>query len=209
MKLTIFGGTGGVGSRLVPMALEAGHSVTAFVRNPAALPRHTALTAVQGELSDLQAVSHAIAGADAVLSTLGARQNTPDQVTLFSTAMENITRAMHEHAVKRLVVISGAGVLLPDDHVTFGRRFVRALVFLFSKYVALAKEREAAIIRKSDLEWVLVRPPRVAPGPATGKYRVFPDRVPSAKISQGDLADLILKCATGNEWVRRAPIPGY
>ena len=33
MKLTIFGGTGGVGSRLVSMAIESGHRVTAFARN--------------------------------------------------------------------------------------------------------------------------------------------------------------------------------
>ena len=209
MKLAIFGGTGGVGSRLVPMALEAGHSVTAFARNPATLPKHPALNAVQGELGDFAAVSAAIAGKDAVLCTLGARTNTPDQVVAFGTALENITRAMSAHGVKRLVSISGAGVLLPEDQVTFGRRLVRSILMLATKHVALSKEREAEIIRASGLDWVLVRPPRIVAGAATGKYRVFPDRVPSSKISQGDVAHLILQCATGDEWVRRAPIPGY
>lgn len=209
MRLTIFGGTGGVGSLLVPMALEAGHAVTAFARNPATIPKHAALMAVKGELSDFEAVSEAIVGADAVLSTLGARQNTPDHVVLFGTALSNITRAMGAQGVKRLVAISGAGVLMRDDHVTFGRRFVRAMLLLFTKHVALAKEREAEVIVATDLEWVLVRPPRMVPGPATSTYRVFPDRVPSSKISQGDVADLMLKSATGSEWVRRAPIPGY
>ena len=116
---------------------------------------------------------------------------------------------MSTHGVKRLVAISWAGVFLPGDHLTFGRRFVRSLVLLFSKYVALSKEREAAVIRETTLEWVLVRPPRIISGPATGKYRVLPDRVPSPKISQGDVASLMLACARGNEWVRRAPIPGY
>lgn len=209
MKLAIFGGTGGVGRRLVPMALDAGHAVTAFARNPATLPKHSALIAVPGELSDYAAVSAAIAGTDAVLSTLGARTNTADQVAVFGMAMENITRAMSAHGVKRLVAISGAGVLMPDDHLTLGRRLVRRLVLLVSKHVAMAKEREAEIIRASGLEWVLVRPPRIVPGAATGKYRVIPDRVPSPKISQGDVADLILRCAAGDEWVGRAPIPGY
>ena len=35
MKLTVFGGTGGVGRQLIPMALGGGHSVLAYVRNPA------------------------------------------------------------------------------------------------------------------------------------------------------------------------------
>ena len=209
MKLTVFGGTGGVGSRLIPMALDAGHFVTAMARNPATLPKHPALTVVEGELSDFGAVSKAIAGADAVLSALGARKNTADQVGVFGGAMENITRAMREHGVERLVTISGAGVLLPGDHVTLGRRVIRAMLFLVAKHVAMAKEREAEIVRASNLQWVLVRPPRIVSGPATGKYRVFPDRVPSPKISQGDVADLMLKCAAEPDWIQRAPIPGY
>ena len=93
--------------------------------------------------------------------------------------------------------------------MTFGRRFVRWLLLTVAKHVALAKEREAAIVRASDLEWTLVRPPRIVPGDATATYRVFPDRVPSPRISQGDVADLMLKCASGSQWVRQAPIPGY
>ncbi|MEM9487781.1 MAG: hypothetical protein AAGC55_01490 [Myxococcota bacterium] len=31
----------------------------------------------------------------------------------------------------------------------------------------------------------------------------------SGRSPQGDMADLILKCAAEDEWVRRAPIPGY
>lgn len=209
MRLTIFGGTGGVGSQLIPLALDAGHDVTAFARNPPHLPRRGELSVVEGQLDDAAAVTGAIEGADAVLSTLGARSNTPDQVEVFGTAMNHISAAMKEHGVRRLVAISGAGVLTPDDHVTMGRRFVRFLLRLMAKHVALAKEREYEIITATDLEWVLVRPPRIVPGSATGTYRVLPDRVPSPKISQGDVADFMLECVAGDEWVRRAPIPGY
>lgn len=209
MKLTIFGGTGGVGRQLVPLALDRGHAVTAFARNPDNLPQRDALTVVEGQLADADAVARAIEGADAVLSALGARANTPDQVEIFGAAMQNITAAMKTHGVRRLVAISGAGVLTPEDHVTLGRRFVRLLLKLLAKHVALAKEREYTIIRDTGLEWVLVRPPRIVPGPPTGSYRVLPDRVPSPKIAQGDVADLMLKSATTDDWVRRAPIPGY
>ncbi len=209
MKLTIFGGTGGVGSRLVPLALDAGHDVTAFARNPDGLPRRDELTVVEGELHDAAAVARAIEGADAVLSTLGARSNTPDQVEIFGTAMENVTAAMEQHGVRRLVAISGAGVLTPDDHVTMGRRFIGFLLKLMRKYTALAKQREYEVITATDLDWVIVRPPRILPGEATGEYRVLPDRVPSPKISQGDVAHFMLACTSDDEWVRKAPIPGY
>jgi putative NADH-flavin reductase len=209
MKLTVFGGTGGVGSHLIRLALDAGHRVTAFARNPDALPRRDELTVIEGQLDDADAIASSIEGADAAASTLGARSNTPDQVPVFATAMKNITTAMKEHDVARLVAISGAGVLTPDDHVTLGRRFVRVLLGILAKHVAAAKQREYEIITATDLEWVLVRPPRILPGPPTGSYRVFADRVPSPKISQGDVADFMLTCTTTDQWIRRAPIPGY
>jgi putative NADH-flavin reductase len=208
MNLTIFGGTGGVGSRLLPLALEAGHRVTAYARTVSNLPSHHALSAVKGELSDVEALKRAINGADAVISTLGPRQNRPDQVPLFGAALEAIIKAMQAHGVRRLVSISGAAVLLPGDQVTFGRRVVRGVMLTFLKYAVLAKEREAEIIRASGLDWTLVRPPRILPGPPTGKYRVFADRPPSSKISQGDVADFMLRCASNAEWVRQAPILG-
>lgn len=38
MKLTVFGATGGIGKEIVQQALDAGHEVTAVVRDPARLP---------------------------------------------------------------------------------------------------------------------------------------------------------------------------
>lgn len=208
MKLTIFGGTGGVGQYLVRQALEDGHDVTAYARTPASLPNRGALTAIEGELDDTERISAAVEGADAVLSTLGPRSNSADQVELFGDALTRICTAMEETGVTRLVSISGAGLVLPSDHVTIGRRFVRGLMGLFAKHVLAAKEREYEVIRNTSLDWVLVRPPRIVDGPATGKYRVLPDRVPSAKISRGDVAHFMLRCAHDDEWVGRAPIVG-
>jgi uncharacterized protein YbjT (DUF2867 family) len=37
MNLTVFGATGGVGREVVTQALDAGHHLTAYVRNPAKL----------------------------------------------------------------------------------------------------------------------------------------------------------------------------
>lgn len=39
MKLTIFAATGGIGSQVLEQAVDAGHDVTAVVRNPAKLRR--------------------------------------------------------------------------------------------------------------------------------------------------------------------------
>src|SRR4051812_18786228 len=72
MNLTVFGATGGIGRHVVSQALDAGHHVTAYARNPAKLNlTHPNLTVIAGELSDRAAVGRAVAGADAVISALG------------------------------------------------------------------------------------------------------------------------------------------
>lgn len=74
MKLLVFGASGGTGSRLVQQALEQGHMVTAFARDPAKiLVTHANLRVVRGDILDSDSVDAAVAGQDGVLSALGTR----------------------------------------------------------------------------------------------------------------------------------------
>jgi len=51
MKLLIFGSTGSIGRELVKQALEQGHTVTAFARDPAKFDiKHTNLQVVQNNV---------------------------------------------------------------------------------------------------------------------------------------------------------------
>ncbi len=61
MNLTVFGATGGVGREVLTQALDAGHHITAYVRNPAKLGlNHPNLTVITGELTDREAVQRAV-----------------------------------------------------------------------------------------------------------------------------------------------------
>ena len=73
MKLAIFGATGKTGIELVKQALEQGHAVTAFVRDPARLDiKDGNLTLVTGDVFDPASVAQAVEGQDAVICALGA-----------------------------------------------------------------------------------------------------------------------------------------
>ena len=73
LRVTVFGATGNIGRLVVDRLLAAGHTVTAYARNPAKLDvNHPNLTVVSGELDDIAAVARAVAGADAVISALGS-----------------------------------------------------------------------------------------------------------------------------------------
>ncbi|MYV41329.1 NAD(P)H-binding protein, partial [Streptomyces sp. SID1328] len=63
MRLTVFGATGGVGGEIVRQALDAGHEVTAVVRDPARLTvTGERLQVVRAGLSDPEALRGAVAG---------------------------------------------------------------------------------------------------------------------------------------------------
>ena len=75
--LLVLGATGATGQLVVSQALAAGHSVTALVRSPEKITTtHPNLTVVKGQPTDPQDVRRAIAGTDAVISTLGAMKGT-------------------------------------------------------------------------------------------------------------------------------------
>ncbi len=74
MKLLVFGATGGTGSRLVEEALQQGHVVTAFARDPSKMHlAHANLRLVRGDILQPDSIETAVAGQDAVLSALGTR----------------------------------------------------------------------------------------------------------------------------------------
>ena len=74
MKLLVFGATGGTGKQLVRQALQQGHVVTAFARDPSKITEaHGNLRVVHGDILQPDSVETAVAGQDAVLSALGTR----------------------------------------------------------------------------------------------------------------------------------------
>ncbi len=189
MKLAIFGATGGTGRQLVEQALEEGHTVTALVRNPGAFPlQHERLTLVQGDVRDLASVEAVVAGQDAVLSALGTNQSGP--VTLCTDGIERILTAMTHSQVRRLLVVSAYGAA--ESH---HRNLYNLMLWTTLKEKMLDKERMEELIRRSDVDWTLVRPSFLTDGPSTRQYRSGSDlRMQiTARISRADVAAFVLQ----------------
>lgn len=90
LKLLIFGSTGGTGRELLKQALEQGHNVTAYARNPVKIDdiKHASLQVVRGDMLDPAVVVSAVAGQEAVLSTIGAGA---ERTTLREDGTRNIS----------------------------------------------------------------------------------------------------------------------
>lgn len=201
MKLTIFGATGPSGRELVRQALDGGHSVTAFVRDPARLPfQHERLSVARGDVLDQAAVDAAVAGRDAVISALGINRGSPK--TIHADGTKRIVAAMERHGVRRYIGLSAFGAGDSRD----GSLYVR-LTWALLRPNLEDKQRHEELIRASELDWTLIRPPRLTNGPATGRYRTGSDirMRPTAQVSRADVAAFALSQLDDDEFVRRAP----
>lgn len=206
MNLTIFGASGKTGKQLVTQALDAGHTVTAFVRNPARLGiQHERLRVVQGDGADEVAVARAVEGADAVISALGPVKDAPDGIQ--TAATKAIVAAMEQHGVRRLVSLTGAGVAAAEDRPKLINHLIKFALKTLAGSVLRDGEGHAEVIKGSALDWVIVRGPVLADGPHTGKYRVgWVGINTGSRITRADLADFMLTQVSDNTYLRKLPM---
>ena len=205
MKITVFGASGKTGILLVYQALEKGHFVVAFARNASSVHiQHRNLRIVEGDVLDFEKVKEAVTGQDVVMSTLGVSERKYN--TILSDGTKNIIRAMKESGVKRLIVMSSAGVLGNDGGFLFGR----IMVPLMLKQVMADKTRQLEAVRASGLEWVVIRPSYLTDSPKTGKYRISSGPPEYRKVPRNDVADFMLRLMTDKQYDGQVPaIAGY
>ena len=194
MELTIFGAAGGTGTSLTGQALAAGHEVTAVVRDPARLPgpHSPRLRVVTADLMDPDAISPAVAGADAVFAAFGPRGTGP--TTVLREGTRSVIEAMHKEGTGRLITVSGS-IVTDEGEGAVMHYLVKPLARgTLLRHVAADMRGAEEEIRESGLDWTIVRPPRLTSDPASGKYRTAIDRNlrRGLTVSRADLAACLL-----------------
>lgn len=205
MRLTLFGATGRTGQYLTEYALAAGHSVTVFARDAAKIKTHHAhLQILIGTVDNPVQVANAIQGSEAVVSVLGPTENKPTYA--ISKGTEHILTAMRQQGVRRLVLSVGAGVSDPRDAPGLSHQLIQFLLKTFARYVYEDMVRVAAQVRASDLDWTIVRVPRLTDAPPTKQIKVgFVGRGVGIQLSRADLAHFMLQQLTDRTYLRQAP----
>lgn len=209
MRTIVFGATGGTGRELLTQALDQGHDVVAYARNPAKLDgfSHARLEVIRGDVLNLTGVESAVAGHDAVFCAVGAG---PKRTTLREDATRNIVSAMEKTGVRRLVCLSSLGVGDSRGNLSFFTKYV--IVGIFLRHAFADHERQEAIVRGSSLDWTIVRPPHLKDGPRTGSYShgfAATDRQIEGTISRADVADFMLKQLTEKTYLLQTPGVSY
>ncbi|MGV0814009.1 NAD(P)H-binding protein [Mycolicibacterium boenickei] len=202
MRIAIFGANGATGHLLTRRALDAGHTVVAVTRHPEQFPiSDAALTVAGADVRDAEAVTAAVDGADAVLSTLGVTF-TRQPVDTYSAGVANIVSGMRQTGVERLAVVSSSAIAdYPGrTDMPVALRLVQPVItHVFGKTLYADMRRMEDIVAGSGLNWTIVRPSGLFDLPYVTEYVAGTDDPVGAFTSRTDLADYLLRLAGSTE----------
>nr|WP_082856132.1 SDR family oxidoreductase [Mucilaginibacter sp. L294] len=191
--IAVLGANGGIGKHAVLCALKAGHMVTAILRTPANLTFvHPNLNVVQGDVMKQDTLEEHLKGKDVVISAIG--KSSFKKTTLYSEGNKNLIDAMARVGINRAFFISASGLDVNPSHsflVRFATKFILQ-VLLRNMYADLRQMEK--IIKESNLNWTIMRPPQLTDGPETGTYRIAIHNFLNngLKISRADVALFII-----------------
>ncbi len=184
MKIVVIGATGGVGRRLLPKLVEAGHEVEGLHRRPEQVRdlQRAGVTPRAGDLMEMEVVDLArlVSGAHAVVFSAGAGGAGREQATkIDGDGPEKLVTAMERENVRRLVLVSVFPEAGRDREPSEG----------FEHYMACKKRADVAVAA-SSLDWVLIRPGTLRDAEGTGTVRAG-RAVPYGDVARGNVAAVI------------------
>ena len=208
MKVTLYGASGMIGSRILNELLSRGHQVTAVVRDPSKI-KTTGATAIAGDILDPSSVDQTARGATAVVSAFAAPH---DDVSKLVDATRSLLKGLQDAGVRRFLMVGGAGSL----EVAPGVQLVDAPVFPAAwRPIALAHRDAFAVLEQSDLDWTSLSPTAlIQPGERTGRFRLgkdtlIADEKGNSSISAEDYAIAMVDELENPKHIRQRFTLGY
>lgn len=198
MKITIIGGSQGTGAHLAALAHQAGHEVTTVSRS-GVTPAGTHV--VMGNACDPSVVTEAIAGADAVVVTVGGAKGVRHHR---AAVTQVVVAAMAKTATRRIVVQSSLGA---GDSAKQLPAFLRPVMkVLLAKPLADHNAQES-VVTSAGLDWTFVRPTGLTNKPGTGAWKALEvtsqERL-GGSIPRVDLAGCLLEILEDNSTIGKA-----
>lgn len=177
MKTVLIGASGFVGASILNELLTRGHEVTAIVRHPAKIGTvDKKLTVKEVDVFNVDALTEATKGADAVISAYNAGWTNPNLYNDFIAGSEAIQNAVKTSGVKRLIVIGGAGSLEVN-----GNQLVDSAGFpaAYKAGATAARDYLNTLKQEKELQWSVFSPAiEIHSGITTGRtgqYRLGKD----------------------------------
>ena len=209
-RIVVLGGTGRIGNKISEIAIRRGYEVVCLGRS--ASLENTPLGAIpfQGNVTDINTILEAIKGADVIILALSIprKSNSPfasviGPLDLHSSSMRLLVNALENTDTKRIIKISAQGVGDSRNRTCILFRIlinISNLRFAFKDH-----ERADNMLKKSDLDWTIIRPPILKDDILNQKIRGGESLVTrsNTSISRTDLAQWAVDIVDNSEWFRR------
>lgn len=189
MKITLIGGSRGTGAKVAELAQRSGHEVTILSRSIPESPDKPQLRTIMGDALDPKTATQAVAGADAVVITVGGAKGAAKHRTAVT---ESVIAAMQQTGAKRLIVQSSLGAGGSASQLPGVIGFITKL--LLANPLADHETQEQAVIR-SGLEWTIMRPTGLTNKEPSGNWQhleIGQRGKLKGSIARGDVAGCIL-----------------
>jgi putative NADH-flavin reductase len=210
MKVLVVGAAGRTGRLVVERAHAAGHQVVALVHDSdderkaeetgkIAFPPGVEL--IHGDVRNPSRLEHAMQGCQAVIDAMGG--HTPwAETQLESDAAKVVIEVMHRVGAKRLIVVSVLGAHESSTQTTWA--YEHLLMPTFLRGAVEDKNAMEDVVMRSDVEFVLVRPPVLEDAEPTGSVRVVEMGEIAHTITRPDLAGFLVEQLTTDAYLNSA-----
>jgi uncharacterized protein YbjT (DUF2867 family) len=205
MKILVLGATGRTGKLFAQLATAQNHQVTAIIRNKkdAILPK---VNYIEGLPIDEQLLTKALQGMDAVVVSLNINRTSDSPfakvvspLTLISDSVKAVCSAMEKNNVKRIVSISASGVGDSWNHMFLVVRWLIRYSNIWKAYEDHGRQEQ--ILRKSGLDWTIVRPVMLN-DKDSDEYKAVVGKPSGGSISRKGVAKFILDSLESEKYVK-------
>jgi uncharacterized protein YbjT (DUF2867 family) len=181
VQIVIVGAHGQVAMLLHPLLRAQGHQVRGIIRNPdhADAVREAGAEPVVCDLEAQHDISDAVGLADAVVFAAGAGPGSgaPRKQTMDRDGALKLIDASRRNGIQRYVMVSAMHAEQPrGDEV-------------FQAYLRAKAEADQAL-RRSELDYTIIRPGRLTNEPGSSRIRVARE-LPRAEIPRADVAAVL------------------
>lgn len=202
-KVAVLGGGGRTGNYLVSQLLEKGFSVKLLLRNPEKFTiQNPGIEIIKGDALDLKTIQLLLKDCEAVISTIGQRQDEP---LVASAASRNILKVMKDSGMERYVLLAGLNIDTPLDKKS--AKTAAATEWMKTNFPIIQQDRQKAydFLVESNINWTQVRVPFIEFNDTSSEISVRLEDCPGDKISAIDIAKFMTQEMAASQFSRQSP----
>ena len=200
LQILVYGATGKIGTHVVEEALQRGHLVTAVSRDPSRIKKqHENLTAVTGDLLDLQSIELLVEDKDIIIVSVRGMigEDKKPENALQYIATRNIVGQLRGvgGGAARLIHVGGSGSLEVEPGVLYADKIPRVFLPKSLEHEIQGQILALEFLRTvNDIDWSYATPAKnFTNGERTGEFRIggdvlMEDDRGKSRISRADFA---------------------